>query len=418
MRIKTFAATIALILYGSCLSASTDDTYAPYKIKTQFVGGWIYPHDKNTISPVVKGPALGAEIAFEWGMDGSKQWHRDYNLPDVGLMMQVLDLSNPQILGQMISVGTYINLPMVKNDIVSFNIKIGGGFGFCTKPTDLQAAIADPRSINDKAADYNFAIGSVFSFNPTAGANLEIRLHPNISLALDLAYNHFSSASLAQPNSGLNLFDAHLGLKYIPMLKKLPEKAKTDSSKTKFKRWAGEIIASGSAKKLYYKDTRYFGCASLNIGGYYRTCRQHRIGVGVDLFYDGAYIPTANSDGSSNNEYTYFKRTYTTENLLANKLRLGINIANDLIIGRLLIGVQFGIYLYDPVKNMEPYSKAAAGEVNKGLFYAYDIQDEDGWNYFRISCKYYITDHFLANISFKTHLQKVEFVEFGVGYAF
>ena len=70
-------------------------TYAPYKIKAQFVGGWIYPHDKNTITPLVNGPALGAEIAFEWGMDGSKGWHRDYNLPDVEPTFHPIgDLSN------------------------------------------------------------------------------------------------------------------------------------------------------------------------------------------------------------------------------------------------------------------------------------------------------------------------------------
>ena len=139
------------------------------------------------------------------------------------------------------------------------------------------------------------------------------------------------------------------------------------------------------------------------------------MGLGLDLFYDGAYVPTANPDGSRNTEFTKFARTYTTENLFANKLRFGINIANDLIIGRLMIGFQFGIYLYDPVKNMEPYDKAKAGEAGKGIFYAYDIQDEDGWNYFRILCQYYITDHFLAHISFKTLFHKVEFVEFGLG---
>ncbi|MBQ1651845.1 MAG: hypothetical protein II056_05425, partial [Paludibacteraceae bacterium] len=53
--------------------------------------------------------------------------------------------------------------------------------------------------------------------------------------------------------------------------------------------------------------------------------------------------------------------------------------------------------------------------LNKGIFYAYDPDKEDGWNYFRLSFKYYITKHLLAQIAFKTHLQKVEFVEFGIG---
>lgn len=176
-------------------------------------------------------------------------------------------------------------------------------------------------------------------------------------------------------------------------------------------------------QKLYYKDTQYFGCASINIGGYYRTCNQHRIGIGVDLFYDGAYVPTAKFDPNTStyvddNTYTSFGRTFITENKIENKLRCGINIANDLIIGKFLIGFQAGIYLYDPIKNYEPYDDAKEGKVNKGLIYGYNIQKEDGWNYFRISAKYYITKHLLANISIKTHLQKVEFVEFGIGVGF
>jgi hypothetical protein len=54
----------------------------------------------------------------------------------------------------------------------------------------------------------------------------------------------------------------------------------------------------------------------------------------------------------------------------------------------------------------------------KGLFYAYDIDKEDGWNYFRLGVKYHITKDFLVNLSFKTHLQKVEFLELGLGYSF
>lgn len=394
--------------------------FAPYKVKAQFIGGYIYPHDKNIISPLVKGPALGGEIAFEWSLDGSKPWHLHYNKPDIGVALQVLDLSNPQIVGQMIATYTYINIPMVKTNIVSFNTKIGGGLGFCTKPTDLAAAIADTRAIKDKAGDYNFAIGSPVNININAGLSLDIKVHTNISLSAEILYNHFSNGSLAQPNGGLNLFDGHIGLKYMPVYKEAPQQAVVTKPA---KRWYGEFIVSGGAKKLYYKDTQYFGCASINLGGYYRTCNQHRIGIGVDLFYDGAYVPTARFDPNTStyvddNTYTSFGRTFITEDKIENKLRCGINIANDLIIGKFLIGFQAGIYLYDPIKNCEPYDDAKEGKVNKGLIYGYNIQKEDGWNYFRISAKYYITKHLLANISIKTHLQKVEFVEFGIGVGF
>ena len=445
---------LILCLCTALMAWGNDSTYTAYKIKAQFIGGYLYPHDKSIIEPLTKGPMLGGEVAFEWGADGSKDWHKDFNNPDVGLALQVIDLGNPDVAGQMIGVYPYVSIPMVKSDIVSFNAKIGGGLGFATQPCDVAAAMADPRSIKQKAGDYNFAIGGPVNFAISAGVNLDVKVHKNLALTADIMYNHFSSASLAQPNGGLNMFNGYLGLKYLinkeitphsslltpnstnPSTSSVTESSSApeiDSTthqitESPLKRWSGEVIVSGGAKKLYYQDTQYFGCASLNLEGYYHTCQQHRIGIGFDLFFDDAYCQTVAPDANGTyhwtNEFTKFKRTCTPDNNIANKLRLGFNIANELTIGKVGIFAHVGIYLYDPVKNMEPADKAldalnGKGEpIKKGLFYGYDIQDEDGWNYFRIGVKYHITPHFLVNVSFKTHLQKVEFAEFGIGYSF
>jgi hypothetical protein len=344
---------------------------------------------------------------------------------------------------------------MVNSEKIRFNAKMGMGAAFATKPCDLDAAIADPRAIKQKAADYNFAIGGVFNFAISAGLNIEVPVHKNVSLTADVMFNHISSASTSQPNAGLNMFNGYVGLKYLFNEEleirneeltnntnyNIPNKQETNNqTKTQIKtekenpipnltkRWSGEVILSGGFKKLYYKDTKYFGTASLNIEGYYHTCRQHRIGVGLDLFYDGAYAQTVAQDASGKyywtDENTYFGRTFTANNNFENKLRLGLNIANELTIGKVGIFFHFGLYLYDPVKNMEPGGEILEalnkGETpkKKGFIYPYDINKEDGWNYFRLGMKYHFTEHFLVNLSFKTHLQKVEFFELGVGYAF
>ena len=420
-------------------ATEVDSSFTAYKVKGQFIGGWIYPHDANTIKPLVKGPVLGGELAFEIAADGSKQWHKDFNMPDLGFALQVLDLGNPEIMGQMIALYPYVNIPMVNSEKIRFNVKMGAGAGFCTKPCDIEAAIADPRAIKQKAGDYNFAIGGVFNFAISAGLNIEVPVHKNLSLTADVMYNHFSSASTSQPNGGLNMFNGYLGLKYlINELGVRSEelgvevKGEIDSPNNQTtespKKWSGEIILSGAFKKLYYKDDKYFGTASLNLEGYYHTCRQHRIGLGLDLFYDGAYAQTVAQDASGKyywtDENTYFGRTFTPNNNFENKLRLGLNIANELTIGKVGVFFHFGIYLYDPVKDMEPGGDILAalnkGETpkKKGFIYPYNIDKEDGWNYFRIGVKYHITNSFLVNLSFKTHLQKVEFFELGLGYSF
>ena len=145
---------------------------------------------------------MGGEIAFELASDGSKQWQKDFNMPDLGFALQVLDLGNPEITGQMISLYPYINIPMVNSEKIRFNAKMGMGAAFATKPCDLDAAIADPRAIKQKAADYNFAIGGVFNFAISAGLNIEVPVHKNVSLTADVMYNHISSASTSQPNAG------------------------------------------------------------------------------------------------------------------------------------------------------------------------------------------------------------------------
>ncbi|MBR3871630.1 MAG: acyloxyacyl hydrolase [Paludibacteraceae bacterium] len=438
-----------LLLFCTALQAAD---FAAYKIKGQFIGGWIYPHDASIIKPITKGPVLGGEIAFELASDGSKQWQKDFNMPDLGFALQVLDLGNPEITGQMISLYPYINIPMVNSEKIRFNAKMGMGAAFATKPCDLDAAIADPRAIKQKAADYNFAIGGVFNFAISAGLNIEVPVHKNVSLTADVMFNHISSASTSQPNAGLNMFNGYLGLKYLinelgvrseelgvkgnaEGNEELPLKGASLGRQVSEERsdgdackWSGEVILSGGVKKLYYKDEKYFGTASLNVEGYYHTCRQHRIGVGLDLFYDGAYAQTVAQDASGKyywtDENTYFGRTFTPNNNFENKLRLGLNIANELTIGKVGVFFHFGLYLYDPVKNMEPGGEILqalnSGETpkKKGFIYPYDIDKEDGWNYFRIGAKYHFTEHFLVNLSFKTHLQKVEFFELGLGYAF
>ena len=436
---------ILLMIATVASAAEVNTSFAAYKIKGQFIGGWIYPHDASIIKPITKGPVLGGEIAFELASDGSKQWQKDFNMPDLGFALQVLDLGNPEITGQMISLYPYINIPMVNSEKIRFNAKMGMGAAFATKPCDLDAAIADPRAIKQKAADYNFAIGGVFNFAISAGLNIEVPVHKNVSLTADVMYNHISSASTSQPNAGLNMFNGYLGVKYLFNEEKLlaplvisggtrENSSELDSPlvcteiPNSLKRWSGEVILSGGVKKLYYKDEKYFGTASLNVEGYYHTCHQHRIGLGLDLFYDGAYAQTVAQDTSGKyywtRENTQFGRTFTPNNNFENKLRLGLNIANELTIGKVGIFFHFGLYLYDPVKNMEPGGEILqalnSGETpkKKGFIYPYDIDKEDGWNYFRIGAKYHFTEHFLVNLSFKTHLQKVEFFELGLGYAF
>lgn len=408
------APCILLLVYTFC-SCIMAENFTPYKIKLQGIGGYIHPHDEN-VEVLVHGPALGSEIALELGTDGSESWHIHHNFPDIGIAAQYLTLSNPEILGEMISLYPYINFPMVVTDWFSFYLKLGGGVALATKPTDIEGAIEANRPIrgaNGLNKDFNFVIGSTANVILAGGATMEVRLSRNLRFTSDLIFNHYSNGNTVQPNMGLNLANVYVGLKYIPIYDGYVARglARVPSTHDRF---SGEVIFSGGSRQRYYKDTKNFPTASVNIGGYYHTCHQHRIGIGLDGFYNGIF----SNDPALYPRYT---KTNITTDELKNKLRLGINLANDVIVGRFTAGLQFGVYLYDPIKDLEPYidpKDTDQTRKEKGLIYAYDIEKEDGWLYTRLSAKYRIIDHIIANISIKTHLHKAEFIEFGLGYAF
>ena len=50
------------------------------------------------------------------------------------------------------------------------------------------------------------------------------------------------------------------------------------------------------------------------------------------------------------------------------------------------------------------------------LLYKYNIEKEDGWNYFRLGVRCRVWDNLYVQTTVKTHLTKAEMIEWGIGY--
>jgi len=179
-------------------------------------------------------------------------------------------------------------------------------------------------------------------------------------------------------------------------------------------RFGAELILSGGARQLYYRDNKMFPTGAATLLLYRPVSRQLRLGLGVDAFYDGVFAGV-NSAADASKNTSRFKRTYLTEDLLVNRFRGGVSLQPELMFGRLTAGFHFGVYLFNPLKNLEPYNDAKTGTLNKGIFYPYNIEKEDGWLYTRASLKYSLTPNLFLHLGLKTHLQKAEFMEWGIG---
>ena len=388
-------------------------TWHNYKFEAEYLHGTILKHNKH-LENLVKGPVNGAKLGVEFQTMGEKPWHQYYNFPVIGLGGTYLDLSNPDMLGQAFALYPYINIPIVRTNYFILNVKPGAGMSYVTKSFKNAAVYlgeeGDRNNIDLNRS--NGAIGSHLNVYFSAGVNIEIPVAAGFSLTAEYNWNHISNGSIVQPNSGINMLNASVGLKYFPNYSsyQAPEKQEVEDLPRKF---SFEATLAGGVRELYYKDAKTYPIASLTLGVYRPLSNIYRMGLGLDAFYDGVY-GYVNAPRKPN----LYVRTYIDSDKFKNKIRAGVSWHNELIMGRLIAGLHLGLYLYDPIKNLEPYTEAEKGTVRKPLIYGYDIDKEDGWLYTRVVGRYAITNHFFASIALKTHLQKAEFIEWGLGFRF
>lgn len=403
------------ILLTTLLTIATSFIFAQstaqsYKIKAEYIQGNILKFTKR-IDSLAKGPVKGVELAIEFQTVGERPWHYYHNFPVYGLAATYLDLGNPKLLGEAIALYPYMNFPLIRGRHASLSIKAGTGISFVTK------RYSNTNTDGHQSLTGNAAIGSVMNVYFAGGAALEVPLFRGISLSAAYTWNHISNGSVIAPNEGLNMLNAMAGIKYTPHYNEfsIPHQREMQQLPKVF---ATELVVAGGIRQLYYKDNKFFAIGSMTLSEYYNFNSWYRMGLGADVFYDGVY-GEVNAPKNAAGQETKYQRTYITSDELKNKVRAGVSWQHELMIGRLTAGIHMGLYLYDPIKNLEPYTKLQNGtNIKKGLIYSYDIDNEDGWLYTRAILKYKINNQFFASIGLKTHQQKAEFIEWGIGYRF
>ncbi len=392
---------LLFILWTNCLQAQTDEQFS---IKIEGIYGHILPTDQH-VKPLIGNPVTGAELSVEFQTMGNKPWQQFNGFPIVGIGTVWLDLGNPRLLGNAFAVYPYISYSLIRSRYFKLNLKAGIGMSYLTKNykntnTNSLGTIMPFDSTNS-------AIGSPFNVYISGGGNLEIPLTKGFSLVAEYTWNHVSDGSTIVPNSGLNLLDGFVGLKYSPNYKTYYSPVKKDLTDIP-RKYSFEFIASGGYRQLYYLDNRTYPIGSLSFSAHRTISNYYKMGIGMDAFYDGVY------DGTS-----LYKRTYLTSNELKNKLRVGVSWQHELVLGRLTAGVDLGLYLYDPIKDLEPVNKTTGELINpnqhKSLIYPYNILNEDGWFYTIGTLKYTLNDHLFISVGLKTHLEKAEFIAWGLG---
>lgn len=375
---------------------SADITYnKPKQYKFSLIYGSILKTGSTTkdyinhVDPSL--PVLGAEFALEWPTTGSKNYHHYFNIPTIGIAAQYLYLGDADALGHVAAVYPYVNIPFVRSAPLDFYFTAGIGLAYVSEWD--RSDWTDYKKGNDKftnplnGAPVNayMKAGLGIAWRPkTKATNDRNEKWTHYTLTAEGGIIHMTDASFSQPDKGINIVTAQIGIKYNPEDPEIVLRGKPESISNN---WTIDIAASGGARELTHLDNTKYATANLDLSVYYQPANVYRIGLGVDGFFDNSF--SVNHIDCDHNKYQ--KGTY--DRGIADQIRAGVALRNEIVFGRVSFALDGGIYFYDKIKQ------------NGERFY------------FKTGLKYKFTKNWFALANMKTHGWKADFATIGLGYS-
>jgi hypothetical protein len=310
-----------------------------------------------------------------------------------------------------------MDVPLVKTRWFELGLRPCLGVAFMTKT--YRNTVPDGHMFVD-VVDANQSIGSVTNLYFPEKLYMHFPLVNGWSVGLSGGWYHISNGSIRQPNSGYNIFGGELGVKKVmeddEAMRRKGEEAKGERREgIGDKKWSVAMAGTMGGRQVYYRDQQTFMVGSLHAAAYWHAHPVFRLGGGVDVFYDGAYVPRK----------TYFGKTNLSLAQPGDCWRVGVSLQPEFVVGDFTAGLHLGAYMYDPVKALEPQWKEDGlpqERLDKPIFYAYDLLNAgsaghpDGWLYTEVVLRYHLPWHMFVQAMMKSHLTKVEFVSLGLGF--
>lgn len=385
-----------------------------YRLSGQ--AAWLMPDGKVDKMTQQTGEWLGPA----WGVDFSTtfrpHWRALQQWNDAGVGVGFSYWHFPHaLLGEAFAPYAYMDIPLVKRPHFVLGLRPAIGAAFVTKT--YQNTVPEGHLYAD-LNDANQSIGSVANLYFPEMLYVDFPIAKGWAVGIAGGWYHISNGSVRQPNSGYNLFATELALRYTPSSHRQTTSSKNglssiaDRQSNVAKPWSIAIAGTAGGRQVYYKDQQSFFVGSMHVAAYWHAHPIFHVGGGVDVFYDGAYIQRK----------TYFQKTNLALAQAGDCWRVGVSLQPTFVVGKFSAGVHIGAYLYDPVKELEPYSEAILSRLDKPIFYAYDLLNAgsagypDGWLYTEVVLRYHLPWHIFVQAMMKSHLTKVEFVSLGIGF--
>ena len=311
---------------------------------------------------------VGLRISYIRQTLGKKTWHALYNYPRIGFFLDYTD-SRSSVLGKSLSAVSYLDFVSARTPKFEWGAKLGTGLCFAFSPYD--------REKNPENYFWGTHLNVVMYGSLYARCKLSRRFSSEIGLEL----NHASNGSFQKPNFGVNNVNVYAGLIYRPYAEQTVFGSAPLLSWSR--RWRCYAGFSFGLKEIYpiggRKYPSYLGYFSVGK----RVSALSELHAGLDFLVNTSLkeeisrsLPAGSSDA--------FRPDYK---------RVGLTLGHELIIGRLSLLTQLGVYIYKPYKAEPPI-------------------------YQRYGLRYYFHDKMYAGIALKTHYANADVIELGTGFRF
>ncbi len=364
---------LSLFLYVSLNGfAQQQPAWSGFGIESNVMIGKILKHNARFTGPIPD-QSYSVEINLVKKTYGQKDWQQRRRYPQLGLGFYYNNYNLPGIYGQVFGIFPNIQLPLIRRGNFEWTFRAGMGVCYDTKPYE-RLPVTNTE---------NVAIGGHWNNISPFSADIRWRFSEHWDLQAGLNFSHVSNAAFQQPNLGINMYGAHIGVRYFPVTS-TPEKIKRNLAPLS-NRWLFQARASiafienapadGPLNPVYmgalFASKRYWS--------------KNKVYAGLDYYYNTAkYAKLKSIEHFQGSEFSH-------------STQAAAFLGNEFLLGRLGILFQLGYYLHKMDEQKENLYQKLGGNF-------YLVQKEKGP----------VKEVFFSAI-LKTHMANAELFEMGIG---
>ena len=362
----------------------------------------------------------GINFGLELPSSQQRPWQQYLGNPTWGIGLSVIDFGHAR-MGEAIAMYPYLLIPAVRSKFLDINFKVAGGLGFVTE--HWYTGDVDPDNYVYYSADVNTIFGCYLNAYLSAALNVSVPITKNVAINGEAGYFHMSNGRTCMPNIGADVLFAGVGV--IGTFNAQNEKEPIVFPDLPYK-WSLNIAGAAGAHRAWMYYPLYL-ISSFHAGAVYSVNNWYGVGLGMDVFYNGAVDSGTGRGLYCNGVLNDFGgipcNTCDGEYTFKDKVRAGIALNNEFRFGVVTAMVDWGVYFYNPSRHLyqewhtENYDKGGVQE-KRPLFYKAigGAGNEEAFHYIRFGMKYRVWDNLYLQTSAKVHMHICEYLEFGVGY--